>query len=163
VALVTDLLWGRIFNWLTIPAILIGLAVSFFLGGWNGLGSSFLGVIAAFVIYGALFAFRVMGAGDVKLLMAIGAWGGLKVSLQVALLGVLLGGAMAFVILLFKGRLPGFLRKIHASLLSFFVRELEFQPPKVDRKLTMPFGIPLAIAAIWVVTLHPFEKWGWLW
>jgi hypothetical protein len=74
-AAATDLLWGRIYNWLTAPALVFGLAVSAGLGGWSGLGDSLLGALAGLLLYGWMFWLRVLGGGDVKLLMALGAWG----------------------------------------------------------------------------------------
>lgn len=157
---VTDLLKGRIYNWLTFPAILIGIAASVAWRGWGGLGDSFLGVGLGFALYGWMFWLGFMGGGDVKLLMALGAWGGARYATEVALLGVLLGGAMALVVLLFSGKLGAFARKMYRFLLTVFIRELELEPPKIDRKLTMPYGVPIAAAAICVAVLDPFEKWG---
>ena len=160
VASVTDLLWGRIYNWLTLPAIILGIVASAYAGGFYSAGESFAAVLIGFVIYGWMFWLRHMGAGDVKMLMALGAWGGIRFVLEVGLLGVLLGGVMAFFILLARGRLRDFLHRLYRFLLTIFVKELELQTPQVDRKQTMPYGLAIAAAAIWVAIADPFTKWG---
>ena len=160
VAIITDLWRNRIYNWLTLPALLAGLVVSGIHGGWHGLGDGLLGVVAGFALYGWMFWLRVMGAGDVKLLMALGAWGGLHYCLQTAALGIMLGGVMAFLILVATGRAPDFLRRMYRFLLTIFVRELEVEAPKIDHSLKMPFGVSLAVAAIWIALSNPFEALG---
>jgi prepilin peptidase CpaA len=160
VGALTDLVWGKIFNWLTIPALLAGLCASYGLAGWDGLSSALLGALAAFVLYGWMFAMGALGAGDVKFLMALGAWGGFRFVLETALLGIAVGGLMGVLMLVFSGKLPGFLRRMHYFILTVFYRELALEKPKIDHSVTMPFGIPIAIAAAWVALGHPFETLG---
>lgn len=160
-AAITDLLRGRIYNWLTLPALLAGLVISAWLQGWSGLGDALLGVFLGLLMYGWMFfPVGVMGAGDVKFLMALGAWGGLRFTAEVGILGVLLGGVMAAAILVFQGKFTDFYRKMRRFLLSVLVKELEVEPPKVDRSMTMPYGIAIAAAAIWVRLGDPFTRLG---
>lgn len=156
-AAVTDFLWRKIFNLLTVPAALAGFLFSLYYIGLEGLGDSLLGFCAGFVLYGWMYGLNIVGGGDVKLLMALGAWGGFRFSVEVAVLGVLIGGAISFLILLFAGRLVGFVQRMYVFLLSVVVHELEFQAPKVDQTLTMPFGISISIAAIWTNLSHPLN------
>jgi prepilin peptidase CpaA len=160
IALVTDLWRGRIFNWLTLPMIVAGLVLGGLQGGWAGLGAAFLGSAIALLLYGWMFFLGFMGGGDVKFLMALGALGGARYGEEVALLALFVGGAMSLAILVFKGRIISLGRRLWLSLQTLLVKELEFEFPKVDRKLTFPFGVPLAIAAIWVLRAHPLEGWG---
>jgi len=74
VATFTDLRQRRIPNWLVLPFLLAGIAVSTWLHGWHGAGQSFAGMGLGLLIYGFLFWMGGMGAGDVKLCVAIGAW-----------------------------------------------------------------------------------------
>jgi prepilin peptidase CpaA len=146
-----DLARGRIYNWLTFPVLCAGLVASGIWGGWSVFVGALLAVVAALLLYGWMFLLGHMGAGDVKLLMALAAWGGLKFAVYTAILGVLLGGVMAAVILIVTGRMPDFLRRLYRFLVCLLVKELEFEAPRVDRKLTMPYGVPIAAAAIWVL------------
>ncbi|MBU6376873.1 MAG: prepilin peptidase, partial [Bdellovibrionales bacterium] len=124
VASATDLARGKIYNWLTIPAWFIGLVFSSWVDGWAGLGSGLLATGIAFALYGWMFWIGMMGAGDVKLLMALGAWGGAEYVARTGLLGVILGGLMAAVLLAVQGRLWVLLRKLYRFVLTLVVREM---------------------------------------
>ena len=160
VAAVTDLFRGKIYNWLTLPGIVAGMAASAATGGLSALGQSALAVLLGLALYGWLFGLGVLGGGDVKLLMAFGAWGGVRYVADVALLGILLGGVLSAGHLVVRGRAVAFARKLYRFLLSVLVRELVLETPAVDRKLTLPFGVPMAIAATWVVFDDPLRRWG---
>jgi prepilin peptidase CpaA len=159
-AAATDLIWGRIFNWLTGGALVLGLLVSAFAGGWAGLGQSVLAALLGLILFGWMFWLGFMAGGDVKLLMALGAWGGLRYVEEVAVLSILVGGVLAAMLLLPKGRLKSLGLRLFSFFRSIAVPELEVEPLKIDRKLTMPFGVPIAVAAIWAAAAHPLVAWG---
>ena len=95
VATVTDLRNRRIPNWLVLPFLLAGLAMSALLNGWSGLGKSTLGITMAVAVLGLFCRLGGMGMGDLKLCAAIGAWIGPS-QLYVALIATgLAGGVMA--------------------------------------------------------------------
>jgi prepilin peptidase CpaA len=157
----TDLMKGRIYNWLTLPAIVLGIAASAALGGWTGARDSLFGAALGLVLYGWLFFARAMGGGDVKLLMALGAWGGPRYAFDVAVLAIFLGAALGLLMLAARGRLLDFGRRIYRFALTILVREMEIEAPRIDRKQTMPYGIPMAAAAVWVAWADPLTRWGW--
>jgi Flp pilus assembly protein protease CpaA len=161
IALITDLTRSKIYNWLTLPALVAGVAVQSCLGGWGGLAQSGLGVLAGLVLFGWMFWTGAMGGGDVKLLMAIGAWVGPGQTAETALLSIALGGAFALVIMIATGRIVDFSRRLYHSVMTLFVRELEFEMPKLNTRWKMPFGVPLSIASVWNLFGHPLS--GWLW
>ena len=119
-----------------------------------------LAVLLGLVLYGWMFGIGVLGGGDVKLLMAFGAWGGTRYVADVALLGIMLGGVFGVFHLILRGRAVVFARKLYRFVLSVLVKELALETPAVDRKLKMPFGLPMAVAAAWVALDNPLEKWG---
>ena len=94
-----DLLHERIPNWLTYGGILCGL----FAAGWAGLRSrdplmlpaSLAGVILPPILLGILFYFRMLGAGDIKLLSMIGAFLGADALLSVLFLSFTTGAVIA--------------------------------------------------------------------
>jgi prepilin peptidase CpaA len=138
----TDVARGRIFNWLTIPMAISALIFAFATQGFSGLAHSLLGMGLGLLLYGWMFFFHMLGGGDVKLLMAFGAWGGIQFVEQVAVMGIILGGVMALAMIGFRAKEPG----------------------KTAKKQMMPFGVPISIAAIWVQFGHPVEyfaeHWG---
>jgi prepilin peptidase CpaA len=94
-AVMTDLRSRRIKNALTYPVMLFGLIANTALGGWAGLSHSALGWAAGLGIMLVPFLLRAMGAGDVKLMAAIGALKGPEFVLIVALYACLAGGLLA--------------------------------------------------------------------
>lgn len=99
-ASVTDLWKFKVYNILTIPTLLAGLAASTFLGGWDGLASGVLGASLGFGLLVVFYAAGGVGAGDVKLLAAIGAWLGPYLTYQVFVASALFGGVYALVLTL---------------------------------------------------------------
>lgn len=63
--------------------------------GALGLGSSLLGALVALLIFLPFHVLRVLGAGDVKLLAAVGAFAGPAASVNLALCVLVAGGALA--------------------------------------------------------------------
>ena len=98
VAMLTDTKWGRIYNWLTFPAMLAGWGLNLYLGGPAGLGYSLLGTLLGIILYLPFAAIGLMGMGDVKLLGAIGALGGSAFVFSVFLYTSALGGVHALII-----------------------------------------------------------------
>ena len=73
-AAIIDIRTQRIPNWLVLPFLLAGLAVSAVTHGWSGLGRSLFAVFIAAFVLGIFCYLGGMGMGDVKLFAAIGAW-----------------------------------------------------------------------------------------
>ncbi len=153
-ASITDLIWRKIFNWFTVPAAVAGVAAAVYFQGWSGLLQAVLGLLAGFALYGWMFWFRYIGGGDVKLLMVFGAWGGVAYVCQVAFLGVLIGGAFSLVILIVRGQFWVFAKRMYEFIQSILISELEVQSLHINKSLTFPFGISIALAAVWTA-FHP--------
>jgi prepilin peptidase CpaA len=121
VATFTDLRSRRIPNWLVLPFFGVGVVVSCFLHGWHGLSHSLGGAGLGLFLYGILFFMGGMGAGDVKLCAAIGAWIG-PVQLMYALVFTgLVGGLMALAWAVWGGFLGELFQ--HAGDLAFGSKE----------------------------------------
>lgn len=111
VATFTDLRSRRIPNWLVFPYWLAGIVVQGVLFGWHGIGQSLAGAGIAIGVFGLFFLLGGMGAGDVKLLAAAGAWIGPKQMLFALIFTALVGGVIVviwaalggFLLDLFKG------------------------------------------------------------
>src|SRR5919198_3378786 len=90
-----DVRTRRIPNLLTGPAVLLGLVAHLAMGGTAGLSSSALGMAAAggLLLPGWLMGW--MGAGDVKLMAAVGAWLGFPLGVFAALATLMAGGGVA--------------------------------------------------------------------
>ena len=107
VATVTDLRSRRIPNWLTVSTLLVGFALNALIAYPSPLEGVWLaakGFALAFGLNLVMYALHMTGAGDVKLLAAIGALVGSSDFLAVFLLTALIGGVLAIILMLVKGR-----------------------------------------------------------
>jgi prepilin peptidase CpaA len=96
IAVITDIRSRRIHNWLTFPAIACGLLVNGVFEGAHGLQFSLLG-IAVSSIWLILYLVGGTGAGDVKLLWAVGAMMGPKFAWWALLCTMISGGVLAII------------------------------------------------------------------
>ncbi len=95
-AIYTDLRWSRIPNWLTFSAMGIGIVVHVWIGGLQGASTSLAGLVVGLGLFLLPFVCRAIGAGDVKLMAAIGSMLGPFGAISIAALSVLVGGLYAF-------------------------------------------------------------------
>ena len=91
IAVITDLKDGRVYNWLTFPAMLLGWALNLYLHGFAGLGYSIAATVLGIMLYMPGGVFGLIGMGDVKLLGALGAIGGSNFVISVFLYSSALG------------------------------------------------------------------------
>ena len=111
VATITDLRSRRIPNWLVLPFLVAGVAACAWLHGWHGVGQSLAGAGLGILLFGLFFLMGGMGAGDVKLCAAVGAWIGPSQLMVALVLTGLAGGAMV----LGWAAWSGFLRELFDS------------------------------------------------
>ena len=149
VATFTDLRSRRIPNWLVVPFMGLGIVVSTWLHGWHGLGQSFGGLGLGILLYGFLFWMGGMGAGDVKLAAAIGAWIGPNQLFFALIVTAMAGGLMVFVWALFGGFLKDMFTG--ASNLTFGWKNREVREEMVltnPLKRKMPYAPAIAIGTL---------------
>lgn len=157
-AAATDLKGRRIPNWLTYPGILLGLAARGTLLGWKGLATGVGGCLLAGGIMLVFFMVRAMGAGDVKIMAAIGSFVGPRNIVTVLLATAICGGVLAIAYALYRRRMVSTLKNV-GSVLRFHAwagvqahPELNLDNPAA---LRMPYGLAIALgtlyafAAVW--------------
>lgn len=105
VAAAWDLKTRRIPNFLTFGAALAALVLHTYWGGLSAGGWSAAGWVVGIAFFLPLFALGGMGAGDVKLLGALGAWLGPGPAVWVALFSLVAGGIMGLIVAIGYGYL----------------------------------------------------------
>ena len=148
-----DLLTRRIPNWLTFPAVGAGIIAQACAHGLSGALAGVLGAALGFGIFFPMFAAGYMGAGDVKLQMAVGAWLGWWLALHVAVGAILVGGLYALGEVIFRGRFPTVLRSGWSFLRSLVFPGLVAEKLKVDESRKFAFGACIAISLAAVIAL----------
>jgi len=146
VATFTDLRSRRIPNWLVLPFFVCGIAVSSWLHGWHGLAQSLEGAAVGLLIYGVLFWMGGMGAGDVKLCAAIGAWVGPAQLFIALVLTGLVGGVMALI----WAAWGGFLKELFQNTADLVFRKKENGEAVLSNAMRrkMPYAPAIAIGTL---------------
>jgi len=104
-AALVDLRWRRIPNWLTGSVLLLGLGVNLWLKGPGGIAFALFGALLGGAILLPFYLHRAIGAGDVKLLAALGAVLGPQAVVAVVLYAAVAGGLISLVLLSRRARL----------------------------------------------------------
>jgi len=101
----TDLWKFKVYNVLTIPLLISGLVYHGAIGGTPEFSRSLFGALFGFGILVAPYIMGGMGAGDVKLMSAIGAWLGFSLTYQVFIASSIAAGIYALVLILMSRKL----------------------------------------------------------
>lgn len=128
IACAIDLRSRRIPNWLTVGAAVIGIAYHTAVGGSAGLEAAAAGWAVGLAIFFIPFALGGLGAGDVKLVAALGAWLGPAQVVWLALYAGVIGGVLALVVAVSRGYLRQALRNIWLLLMFWRVSGVRPMP-----------------------------------
>ena len=132
IAAFTDLRRRQIDNWLN-AAVALGAPLYWWASGlslWPGVAIQFGVALAAFAVLAGLFALKMMGGGDVKLLTALALWIEPDWFLRLLIVMALVGGLLTIVM----------------GAWHVMRRERD--------KLAIPYGVAIAIAGLWVLGSH---------
>jgi len=137
----------RVPNWLTLPGVVLGLALNTFLFETAGLWLSLKGLGLAMAVYLPLYLLRGMGAGDVKLMAAIGALVGPANWFGILVLTSLFGAVAALGAIAIKGRFRQTMWNVWMILVSIRLRQAPYQAnPDLDISSDRAVRLPHAIS-----------------
>jgi len=157
VACVTDVRSRKIPNLLTFSAA--GAAFLFHLAraGAPGIVTAVTGWVAGLMLFLPFFLLRGMGAGDVKLLAALGAWLGPFQVIWLALFAAIAGGVLALVVATSRGHLRTLFRNIGNMLLFWYVAGPKPVPEQTLERSTSPrlaYAIPIFVGTVITIWRH---------
>jgi prepilin peptidase CpaA len=141
----------KIPNWLTVPAFVAGMTLRTALFGWTGAKSALEGTGLALVVLLPLVLMKALGAGDWKLMGAVGAFLGPLLFLFVLLGSILVSGIMAIVEMARTRRVRETFHNLYVLVQGFFTFGLRANPKiSLDNPelLKLPFGVAVAIATV---------------
>jgi prepilin peptidase CpaA len=140
----------RIPNWLTVPGLAIGIAANCLVSGWDGGKSSLLGAGLGLLLLLPFVLIRSLGAGDWKLVGALGAFLGPQALIAVLAITILVAGVMAAVLIVIKGRVRQTARNLGRMLAAMLSLRLPGPEVSLDnpQALKVPFGVAVALAVV---------------
>jgi prepilin peptidase CpaA len=145
---VFDVRTRRIPNAISAPAILIGLILNGLYFGSAGLLASAGGVVVMIAVLIAPFALGGIGAGDVKMMAAVGAFLGPRLAILGLALGMGVGGIVMAVHLVRLGRLTEKVGALQAMISSAVVTR-STAPLRVAADdpgaISLPYSVPLGL------------------
>jgi prepilin peptidase CpaA len=167
-AAVLDVRYRRIPNWLTVSGAVLGVALNAVVGGPDGplTGNTLRGVLFAleglalgFGVYFLLYLLHAMGAGDVKLMAAIGALTGPANWFGIFVVSAITGGVMALLLAILRKRVKstfwnmgyiiGEMTRGRAAYVD--KPELDVHHPK---SIGLPHGAVIAIGTIFFIAIR---------
>jgi len=151
IAATIDLRVQKIPNLLTFPTMILGLIYYSITTGWNGLLFSIEGLALGIGIFIIPYLMGGMGAGDAKLMGAIGAIIGPKGVLLASLFTAIAGGIYALTILLLNHKYSKSFIVRNAMTLKTLALTGQFIPISADeseKKFTLCYGVAIAIGTI---------------
>jgi prepilin peptidase CpaA len=165
-ATIFDLRSRRIPNWLTFPAIGLGLLLNTVMmwithgvqmGFKLGLVSSLAGSAFLLLVFGFLGALRFVGMGDVKLMGAVGALLRWPVAVWVLIYVALAGGGVALFYVLVYGKL----KPVFKNLFKIGRRVFSSKDAKEKVELhRIPYALAIFIGSSWAILQNYFPRIG---
>jgi prepilin peptidase CpaA len=144
----------RIPNGITFGGAVAGLVLQSYFGGFEALGSGFLGLAIGFGLFIPFYIRGAMGAGDVKLMAAVGAFLGPSATLWAAAFTMIVGGVMAVAILL-RHRGLGQLARRYFTTLNYLVvtGNLNHDGPREGEAAArrFPYALAIGFGTLWAI------------
>ena len=158
----------RVPNWLNASLAVLGLAMQGHFFGWwqpgGGVGWGLLGMLVGFGVLIVPWLMHGMGAGDVKLMAAIGCWLGPWLTLVSFAVGGILGGLTALVMIFTSGRVLHAYTNMQTILIKLRRWDTAFGEFGGARTFgqtsqLLPYGVPLTAGTIGVLLTYYLGGW----
>jgi prepilin peptidase CpaA len=153
VAAAYDFRFRRIPNWLNLSGVILGTGTNTLLFAQHGLKAALMGFGLALVLYVPLYMLRAMGAGDAKLMSAVGSVVGPQNWLIIFLCTAITGGILAVAVALNKKGL----RRTFLNVAVLINELMHFRAPAVRHEsldvksrhsMRLPHGVSIAFGCV---------------
>jgi prepilin peptidase CpaA len=157
----------RIPNAITIPLLISGIAYHTLVGGLAGFQASVLGALLCLGMMTFFYLLGMFGAGDVKLMAAVGAWFQAPAALIIFAMAAIGYGIYSFVLMVRYGSLAAALSRTWIALLQLWTigkhvaasEHVEVLAATKDRRQLVPFAVMVALA-VFVIAFWAAWPWG---
>lgn len=157
ISILTDIRNRKILNIVTLPAILLAFIYHFSTSGLEGFLFSGQGFLVGLGLLIIPFIMGGIGAGDVKLLAAVGAWKGTIFILYTGIYAGIIGGLIAIFILIKRKELIFTLKRMLFS--TVFLKSTKgslLVKDDVIGSFSIPYAVPIAIGALVTFFMEPY-------
>lgn len=145
-SVIADIQSHKIPNVFTYPGMLVGMIAHGYTSGASGVLYSIEGLFLGMAFLIVFYIMGMMGAGDVKLMGAVGSILGPAGVFKAFLFTAIAGGIYALIVLALHGQFVGFIKRFALSLkLSFLTRGLTPMANEGKASPVLCYGIAIAI------------------
>ena len=156
-AMYTDLQSSRIPNWLTFSAMGFALVVHAWLNGLQGAFFSLAGLGVGLGLFLLLHLSGSIGAGDVKLMAAVGAIVGAHGALESGLLAIMVGGVYALGAMCYQWGIVNTCRKLAFAAQGAVLTGGRVWAHELSLPFRLRYGLAVAGGTLLVqLGVHPF-------
>ena len=149
IAAAWDIRFNRIPNWLTFPSMIVAVSSSVASGDVEGLLFSLMGATLGMATLAIPYGMGGMGAGDVKLMGAVGAFLGVGKIVLALLWTALVGGLYAIILLIYYFLLKRTARPSLSSAFPYALHENVLTPAVATvKKPCLCYGVAIAIGTM---------------
>lgn len=160
---VIDMATHRLPNKLTVSTALAGFLAQGYVNGITGVLDGLAGFMVSTILFFPFFLVRWMGAGDVKMLMAIGVCLGWSLTWLASMATLAIGAVFGVTILVVKGGLWAYLERYGLMLKTLLLTgNAAYIPPAPDETAAERFPYAMAIALGTLIALFGPIRFPWL-
>ena len=155
----------RVPNRLNLALVIAGFVVQIVYFGAAGLTTGILGMLTGFGLLIIPWLMRGMGAGDVKLMSAIGVWLGPQLTFYSFGVVALIGGLVAIIMIVLSGRLRLACANMFMILTKCANRHTMFSDYGSAESFgstsqLLPYGVPLTAGTLVILAAKMSGWWG---
>lgn len=149
IAIVQDLCYMKISNWLIVIGLSIGMTSRIERAGWRSFVPGMWNILIPVLLLYLLFRMRVLGAGDIKLFSVIGSFLSLEQLMKCIIYSFLIGATISVVLLLAN---KNFWKSICRAG-DYFIRlsqgeRLTYDEMGVEKKNYMHFAVAIGLGLL---------------
>jgi len=155
IAAIYDAATQKIPNWTSLVIVVLGLGWNIFSAEGLGVRDSGFGLLAGLLLMLPSYVFGGMGAGDVKLMAAIGSVVGINQVLDLVFYSYMAMFVMAILFIVVKGDLIKLLCRLRTLIYGLFAGVLAYQKPDQSDAASSRLPLAPAIALATCYVLYP--------
>ncbi|WP_394175085.1 A24 family peptidase [Thalassotalea litorea] len=159
IALYTDIHTQKIPNSLCLSLLMLGVCLQAYFHGWHGILLGMGGFLVALATLFPAFMFRLLGAGDVKLMLALGVFAGPGLILWAIGYGIAFGLITSILIGLFKQGWSGLKATLKRYYYCFYTREYLVPQNNELAGTQVPYAPALALGWFWALSKNHDVMW----